>query len=86
MGVVVATPDVKGGVMKTIEELNRAMHSFNCTKCKFRTNPTTTNKGPFCEIGFTQNPRTVEATKNLIANGGSPCFRNPIKYEEGIRA
>ena len=72
--------------MRSIEEeLDRKMKLFDCRKCKLRADgpPHPTNKGPACEIGFTQNPRTVEATRNLIANGGSVCFRHPMKFAEG---
>ncbi len=70
--------------MDEIKELERKMKSWDCTKCKFRTDrfveKHVTNKGPSCEIGFKQNPRTVGTTRNLIANGGTVCFRHPMKY------
>jgi hypothetical protein len=70
--------------MDEIKELERKMKGWDCTKCKFRTDIKTekpiTNKGPACEIGWKHNPRTVESTRNLIANGGSVCFRHPMKY------
>jgi len=67
--------------MEEIKELERKMKAFDCLSCFFRDYPLKqTNKGPQCPIGFKQNPRTVQATKNLIANGGTVCFRHPLKY------
>ena len=64
------------------EELHRKMQQFDCPKCPNRTDaqPHPTNKGTTCRIGFTQNPRTVEGARNLLANGGKLCFRHPMKY------
>jgi len=63
------------------EDLQRKMQLFDCPKCPNRTDapPHPTNRGTACRIGFTQNPRTVQATRNLIANGGTVCFRHPMK-------
>jgi len=39
--------------------------------------PIVTNKSGFCNSGYTQNPITHEATKNVIKNGGIVCENNP---------
>ena len=68
------------------EKLNRAMKAWKCTECECRIDAIimdghrSTNLGTRCSIGYLQNPRTVEATKNLIANGGTLCLRHPMKY------
>ena len=73
--------------MDEIKELERKMKAWDCRECKFRIDEKKplqdrrTNRGPSCEIGFKQNPRTVQATRNLIANGGTICFRHPMKYD-----
>ena len=41
--------------------------------------PIITNKKGFCYIGYTQNPRTLEATQNAIRNGAEVCSVNPYK-------
>lgn len=64
------------------EKLQRKMKLFDCPKCSNRIDvqPHPTNRGTACLIGFKQNPRTIEATQNLLANGGTVCFRHPMKY------
>ena len=64
------------------EKLKRKMKEFDCQKCEWRTDapPHPTNRGTACLIGFKQNPRTIQAARNLVANGGSLCFEHPVKY------
>jgi hypothetical protein len=64
------------------EQLERAMKSFDCPKCPNRigTVPHSTNRGTDCKLRYKQNPRTITAARNLIANGGKLCLRHPMKY------
>jgi len=63
------------------KKLEKAMKTFSCTKCKYRTDTgKTTNLGPQCLIGYKQNPKTVQAARNLLANGGKLCGRHPLKH------
>jgi len=56
------------------------MKSNYCLECKFRCGKAT-NRDGFCEAGYTQNPRTEAATRNVIANSGiaAVCAQNPWK-------
>lgn len=39
-------------------------------------------KVPFCEVGYTQNPKTEEATKNAIMAGAEVCNLN--QHRRGV--
>lgn len=39
-----------------------------------------TNKGGFCGVGYTQNPRTKEAAENVLSNNGQLCPNNPFYH------
>lgn len=58
-----------------------------CVDCDYRKDSyqelADTNKIPFCWVGYTQNPRTKEATVNVINNKGKVCSNNP--YIKNIR-
>ena len=64
-----------------------------CTECEFRLEktdkkgeerknplPIVTNRSDFCAIGYTQNPRTEDATRVAVVNGAIICSKNPYKY------
>jgi hypothetical protein len=54
-----------------------------CIDCDNRTDrdvtPAYTNLDKFCSLGYTQNPRTFEATVQSFKNGSQICHRNPFK-------
>jgi len=61
--------------------LEKKMKAFSCTHCKRRLDKgKVTNLGTQCEIGYKQNPKTVQAARNLLANGGKLCGRHPLKH------
>ena len=37
-----------------------------------------TDRGTKCMIGYTQNPKTLEATINVYRNKGEVCPQNPF--------
>jgi len=54
----------------------------NCSakgKCRFFQG----HKGTkvICAVGYTQNPKTKEATKNAINAGAEICNQNPHKWD-----
>jgi len=75
---------MKAKELELERKMEKAMASFDCAECIFRTDKglvsSQTNWGIPCLIGFKQNPRTVEASRNLIANGGILCCRHPLKH------
>lgn len=58
-----------------------------CKDCKFRSENYKTNEPDFCEIGYTQNPKTLEATFNIAKNKGifSVCPSNPWRLKALVR-
>ena len=58
-----------------------------CKDCKHRKENSSTNDKDFCEIGFTQNPRTLNATFNVAKNDGiwSVCPSNPWRLKAMMR-
>jgi hypothetical protein len=63
-------------------KLEKVMKEFSCTKCPNRKDvkPLITNLGTQCALGYKQNPKTLLASRNLVANGGNLCFKHPLKY------
>ena len=58
-----------------------------CKNCKFRVEKSEFNDKGFCEIGYTQNPRTLNKTLNVAKNDGiwSICNFNPWRLKALIR-
>jgi len=56
-----------------------------CKQCKVRektpSNPD--NKGTNCPAGRENNPRSLEATLNVLKNGGEVCSFNPARKHFG---
>lgn len=56
-----------------------------CVDCSQRLdaamNQAITNQSPICELGFTQNPRSLEATVNALKNNAQVCHKNPFRAQ-----
>ena len=52
-----------------------------CRNCKFQLSEKITNGDGFCSLGYKQNPRSEQATKNALAHGAIICRFNPWKHE-----
>lgn len=56
-----------------------------CLDCNMRTDgdvwPAYTNIDKFCQLGFTQNPRSLEATVNALKNNAQVCHKNPFRAQ-----
>jgi len=48
----------------------------HCNGCRFYNKETGINCPEFCEVGYTQNPKSVETTQNVLKNGAVVCSRN----------
>lgn len=44
-----------------------------------------TNEKGFCKLGYTSNPKTIEASENVLLNKGQLCHHNPWKYDKTLR-
>lgn len=47
-----------------------------CKGCRFYDKEIGINDKDFCEVGYTQNPTSVEKTQNALKNGAVVCSRN----------
>lgn len=58
-------------------EKNKERHY--CEKCLFRADNLGLHYSDFCDLGYTQNPNSFEATKNSVENSGpfTVCPYNP---------
>lgn len=47
-----------------------------CKNCRFLIDDVGINEKGFCEVGYTQNPKTNESTQNALKNKAVVCSRN----------